>query len=774
MLERSERVYSSPHHFGLQEHVSLPLNETAAVKASPRQMMRKLKMVSFALSALAAVTMLVICYRGLRTKIGHEEPVRALASERNGQRGADEFEQSMILDSCLDLQSEFAYTGTPVYQPLKEDKAIAQIASSIARDVQLFESSTLVARSSKAATLLPPDSPLPYFDASRWSVHQGSAYEYLSAGIAGSQQAAYWTAQSYQERLTPSGVHVGASNYHHQSIQGYENLEFSPQPSAAAAPGTARVGLSDLTLFSSAAETLTPLYEIPGPSGISQTGAQHLMNARHGVDHPQAKTSWQMASGGGKEAQGEHKTKKKVENLKRRIHSDSGIYALGAMASPDSTKQSSTKKPRLSTGDLDADWTTLEVAGKFMDQQSSSKLLEAGAVIVHSALEEPSDASAQPGYVAISMRSGEEIRITHPPPPMPENTHTYFRLPKIKPSTIATPFDMDLAFGPVKIRTVCGRLLLARSLLAQKELTAADAFALVGACQEIVNYLTLQQKLELDNVFPSRATDRLGMRYLCFDVLVSAIQLLGPSMKPQAWFPKLVELVPAAYSFNILLRNSERAQHFLRLSEKLSGMQSLTHSGSRRSKNAFGVPAAGHIGREWSQRVLRQHQQDGMHGQPLCTLCRRFRFALMEYRQLSKVLFLVLYKVPWTELCINIFGETRRFAEHQLPRSFSLTSGDASVQPHTVKHEESKNGSPFYGHQKKWSSREALQPSFIPIGAWGGPHSSGIPLELGILVRSSHLIFFFPQGTSKLSFPLSRSEARPKLLKRLKYRYLAA
>ncbi|KAL8450147.1 hypothetical protein Emag_003391 [Eimeria magna] len=149
--------------------------------------------------------------------------------------------------------------------------------------------------------------------------------------------------------------------------------------------------------------------------------------------------------------------------------------------------------------------------------------------------------------VAITLKSNVVIHISHPPPSMPPNTHPYYRLPNVPLDAIKPRFYAGAALLPGTVNNIIGHLLTFREIFMKDELNEHDVHVLMHTAQYLLKYLLVWHRRPLENDRPQEALVRIGMRYLCFEGLLSAVQILGPAMHPQDWFPLIVEGVPTTY-----------------------------------------------------------------------------------------------------------------------------------------------------------------------------------------------------------------------------------
>ncbi|KAL8450149.1 hypothetical protein Emag_003393 [Eimeria magna] len=196
-------------------------------------------------------------------------------------------------------------------------------------------------------------------------------------------------------------------------------------------------------------------------------------------------------------------------------------------------------------------------------------------------LEASASSDSSTSSIAVTLLSGDVIKIHHPPPPMAADTHVYYRLPYELPQGGFRHFDADYAFFSTRrARYFCDNMAVARRLLAKKSLSEGEAQLLISLGERFVNYLLCLHQSSANEVSPFRACELLGVRYMCFDFLISLIQLFGPAANPQAWFPEIVDKVPTDFS-RPLGPKAGRGKHFASFAYRLSAALRLLKQGFR-------------------------------------------------------------------------------------------------------------------------------------------------------------------------------------------------
>ncbi|KAL8437871.1 hypothetical protein ACSSS7_000634 [Eimeria intestinalis] len=161
----------------------------------------------------------------------------------------------------------------------------------------------------------------------------------------------------------------------------------------------------------------------------------------------------------------------------------------------------------------------------------------------------PSTLKVGQGYICIITETGKKISFLHPPPTPPPNTPPHYQLPVVLPQALQ---NLKARFHvPALLSGFNGNighhLDLIRAQLRKKFLSDTDIEQILRACEQVAKYLLTKQTANMVHVNGARAVERLSMRFICLDALVSCIQVLGPLMRPELWFPYLITKIPNNY-----------------------------------------------------------------------------------------------------------------------------------------------------------------------------------------------------------------------------------
>ncbi|KAL8434387.1 hypothetical protein ACSSS7_003213 [Eimeria intestinalis] len=560
------------------------------------RMRMKLKhsIIAVAICVLLTATLLLMCYRRDRPHVGPPNNWRRLAAGRPGQEDDDEDDESSILESCLDLESDLALSGQHLNPLQDEREAIEALTSYLLAEAEDFESGDHGAFSaftsepldmySAHANLFASTSPSPAtigIPSNESRGFQGAAFATLGVGLQGQM---FYTHSPYPE--TDSSVYPHRSPPSRQPFD-YAMSEFEP------------LKMSDLNtsqdaaIFTSDSEGANLSYSVdlgsavhaaPTPSFLQLPGLADLSRLTAGEKH-----SFASEEGGKGDLPTQKASRTEREAGKVEIRDQTDVERNGGFAQIPSSSSTSASQPlaaatqHLLSQPHTSQSTRLFVAASGRPRLPSEeiqrvpglppnpRILEGGVEVVGDALGDLEEEGGfnRRGYMSIRLRSGEEIRVPHPPPPLKPGCCESYRLPRVPPSSIRTEFGLDLSLAPVKFRGIPILLRIMHDVFSQRELTEEQVESLCRASEELVNYLFFHHQTSLNHEYPHRAADRLALRYLCFEALVCAIETLGPAMNAQQWFPKLVRAIPIEYKYSGGER-FRRARHYISISQRLT------------------------------------------------------------------------------------------------------------------------------------------------------------------------------------------------------------
>ncbi|KAL8428334.1 hypothetical protein Efla_007475 [Eimeria flavescens] len=197
-----------------------------------------------------------------------------------------------------------------------------------------------------------------------------------------------------------------------------------------------------------------------------------------------------------------------------------------------------------------------------------------------------------------------ERAIPYPYPSIPPAQHPFYRLPRLQAHyVVLREFSPTLAVGGPCCKSIWELLEFAGTLLGRLELNSVDVSRLVEISEMLMGFLVKRHGSLVADQFPHRAVQRLGVRYLCFDVLVSAIHLLGDVMHAGEWFEALGEAVPSNY-FPSRSMNPARANHYLSLSLMLTNALALLKKQERPSAEITVILKANLMPSRVTSRIL--------------------------------------------------------------------------------------------------------------------------------------------------------------------------
>ncbi|KAL8454207.1 hypothetical protein Emed_000465 [Eimeria media] len=582
------------------------LVEKSAVSLSPflnevrrRRKARKHKALACILSVVAAISLLALCFRAHRMRFTAPNTGRALAGGSTDEDD-DEAERAFILESCLDLEAE--YNGAQQTPP-PAARALPQVVPSITQQSQAFTPGFPSTSSmhppagphTQVSHLLPSSSAQPSVAVPGWPVvpHPPPPqiagpplqvwrppFPYVPPPF-GASTASSTTA-------SPSFGHVVSTLPQQQVQQLPQAPQARPQSPGfvASFPSLAELGVQEFAppqqypsgLLPDAAGPfpLMPQWsafgdgEEPGPSWMSWG-----LRGFYGDGAATSIFKWLSAgeqtwkNGGGKQLP------RKYRSVARSAWRETFVLSQPPSKPPQQASAQGLLPP--STGQQES-----------LEQPTSggppapSVPLSTGppAPGPHAAAASSDETEAAASFIEIEMESGPPVRIQHPPPPMPANAHPYYRLPPA-PEVPGSVYirETGLFHGRGR-RSVLHSLVILRRLLAQPQLTPFDAEGLVFEAACLIKYLYQRHKHPADGRVANQACYVLGMRFLCFDILVSLTQMLGPAMNPQAWFPQLVATVPTDFDPKAF-EDDTRITHYSWLAVQLTEALELLKQGRR-------------------------------------------------------------------------------------------------------------------------------------------------------------------------------------------------
>ncbi|KAL8436948.1 hypothetical protein ACSSS7_001312 [Eimeria intestinalis] len=176
-------------------------------------------------------------------------------------------------------------------------------------------------------------------------------------------------------------------------------------------------------------------------------------------------------------------------------------------------------------------------------------------------------------------QAAASYRLPPPAPPMPPATHLYYRLPVVLSGPIRRSFSSREAFRHRSRRSPKTILPMIHRLLTQPTITTVEADLLVSNCEQLASHLYGHHRGQLSNKKPCAAASSLARRYVYAEILFCAIQVLGPAMRAENWWPYLMNLIASEYVAPAACRNSAAN----RLAQRLSAALALLKNGIRPS-----------------------------------------------------------------------------------------------------------------------------------------------------------------------------------------------
>ncbi|KAL8452869.1 hypothetical protein Emed_001167 [Eimeria media] len=160
---------------------------------------------------------------------------------------------------------------------------------------------------------------------------------------------------------------------------------------------------------------------------------------------------------------------------------------------------------------------------------------------------QPSGPQVGDGVLTVKLHTGETISFAHPPLPTPPNAPPHYRLPRVRPEVIQRHFSISKGLVSGIVGNIWSHLDIIRRLFLKPELSTEDVDVLVVRTQSLVRHMMTRYQSPITNVDPTGAKEKLALRFVCFEAVVITIQLLGPAMHPDEWFPQLVAAIHTDY-----------------------------------------------------------------------------------------------------------------------------------------------------------------------------------------------------------------------------------
>ncbi|KAL8434388.1 hypothetical protein ACSSS7_003214 [Eimeria intestinalis] len=566
---------------------------------------KTLKNAAFAvlLSVMATISVLFVCYRASRARVGTAFLGRALSSGPPHDDEEGDHDQSRLFEACLDLEDEFGFSGWAPSSRGEEREAVAVLAESMRRAAEDFESSRQDPASWKSMiTFEASQGFLPFLDPLEpsWRTASPISPNISEAFLAAPLQQTFSGSPRQESPLSPlelgfydvhallSQTQAGAAASTESDIEGLHGPRASRTLSGAHSsqgPGTPGHG-------SIPRAPGTPRDSVAPPA--KQTAPREAFDNAPSVGSGRGRKrkGKQPESGGAGETRGKRERQNHFALEFALMQHPKGLawvprakksadeHLKPVPSSPAGQKRSVSSSSSVTPESVQVEESTQSPPGDAVRPSTSREVSSAAEASVPESpgLPQPSTSS-----IEVILLSGDVIRIPHPPLPMPADTDMYYHLPANVPTSGFPQFDADRAlFCPRKARRLCDNLAVARRLLAQQSLDSNEARLLMLLGERLTKYLLSFHKSHLNRVPPFRACESLGVRYLCFDFLVSLIQLFGPAANPQAWFPQLVEEIPTEYT-RVLGPKGGRGKHFVSFSHRLSAALHLLKQGRRPS-----------------------------------------------------------------------------------------------------------------------------------------------------------------------------------------------
>ncbi|KAL8273230.1 hypothetical protein Esti_002846 [Eimeria stiedai] len=566
MLQSPETLPSSesfpPHQEEVKaNHRSLTGGLLSAVPRPravfPRSRARRLRtnaaLAAF-LTALAAAGLLVVCYRASFPRSAQGASGRSLASQWPDDDDEVDAEQSFILDACLNLQSEIAYEapGGCASQQSRQE-AIASIVARIEEEASQFGRGLHEPFPQGSAPEASMGQPVPYDPYEQWGFW--GAGPSVQEGVAFPQQQAALPASV----ADPQGVMArlpGPEWSHPPVLRGPSTSVFTSGPWSSIVSGIGGKEAQQLSSSFSFQQTVPEAHvtsqssasqEMPGsfssqaqtfpPEPLLQTApfsAEELLSWQQITFSSSTSDSSTQASEDLDEdlplspkSEGERKASEKCKRSK-------GTSSAFMMSSKRARRQ-------VTASEEDEPVQQGSVSTHLPSPQQRSLLERPDLRNLKSLFSSPGHLKVEGGYMIVTAAGGTIYAIPHPPEQASAGAHPHYNIPKLLPGSLSRGFALSL----------------------------------------VVKYLLFRHGSPLPVVNPSQTADKLAMRYMCLDALVSLLQLLGPALAPHLWWDTFVRWIPTDYQPRSSGSQVRRTIEYRELCSRLSNALNKLKQGQR-------------------------------------------------------------------------------------------------------------------------------------------------------------------------------------------------
>ncbi|KAL8440697.1 hypothetical protein Emag_007812 [Eimeria magna] len=569
--------------------------------------------------AAAAAFLLALCFRRLQFKggagllggsrnrllAGQEHPWDPFGGPPEGDnRERDDEFLSSTLEECLDMEAEMNVLPLPS-QPLppSESQAISEILRDLRYEVLLFENEqtapqqTIQGFSQAPAPEPTYPSPTTIYEEAQWPGSQAWMWQEGEEGPLGgflppmppneSPYAAAAHPQLESLRQEPPSISSAASaeaaalaaaaHPWHQHVGGLGGVG-GPEGEGGAQWVAGRAGVPKQPSPSSATafESFPLLQQQPQPQqpSSSQEAAAPEESGALSVSSAQEKAGSQSPPSK-KLMMAEDKAKRQ-SSVQEAPPKKPRVWLIHLYDKPPPKRQR--QKPRRKQTAALRTYNEVSASADVIPSTSGvSALKQSASSQETTSIEFKSGApQAQPGgsevgkgFLTVTLKTGETISFAHPPLPTPPDAPPHYRLPVVRPEVIRRRFRITEALTAGDNSNIWAHLNVVRKLLLQPALNRGDAKELVIRSQSLVRYMLTKYRSPVAPADHSRAKEKMSVRFLGFEALVNAVQLLGPAMHPEQWFPHLVAAVPTDYQ-NTSPINSLATYMNVHLIEKLA------------------------------------------------------------------------------------------------------------------------------------------------------------------------------------------------------------
>ncbi|KAL8428333.1 hypothetical protein Efla_007474 [Eimeria flavescens] len=228
--------------------------------------------------------------------------------------------------------------------------------------------------------------------------------------------------------------------------------------------------------------------------------------------------------------------------------------------------------------------TILEVLTAAPEAAVPDESASAAAVSKRPLSEEAEDDEDLSNLPAWKISKGPPVRIAQASLHHLAEAHPLYRIPPLADDVVLLKsLSPKAALEASCCKSVWEQLKAITLVMSKPRISTEDTGQLIAACEGILGILEKRHRTAVRGLYPSRAVERLGIRYLCFDALLSVTMLLGSAMHADQWFPRLIKSVPTDFAPDAD-RKCRKLNYYFNLAVELNNALATIKQGKRPSE----------------------------------------------------------------------------------------------------------------------------------------------------------------------------------------------